>query len=773
MDYMINPGNVNNVPADTYLAHENDVQEYVFLILKGKLSLENGACSITCGTGAFVGLNDCGSGRYSSSVYAKEEASVYAFPVKSTDSPLQVLKAKKEYSGIAVWSLARAIYDYDRLEQELEVKATDISNRVREYRDEYGRVSKLAGFLGEFKLADRMKDYEAVELSDSTGLSYYLEIVRQPIDNSKLFFADAPVMTERHINEEAALIKEMQARCVATASFIEEAVYVLFNCSKENLYMKTAELMRSQKSLGKDTSSTEALLDRIKDAILDAVIFFEQNMHYPLKVNIERMEAAYMGVLNGDTAEIAESGSLDTEAVSILRKSLADGPKVLTDFAGWEKDKADAFIESIDKFVATANKMSSDETLRALKRSISKQFTELYMDVFLKQADTKATPQIVDLFLDFGFVDERLLGDEKLTDLCTVKPDKPTAPCQVYTFREWLTLIYKMRRVPSRSELDMDFEEYLRDLKKRGEVTDAKMAEMAKDPFEWVSYEIHNMFATNERLLNGQVTTFVPVLYDEGIAGLPSRQKITKDRINTLVALLTVNDPSLFHREIIHNDAAAKIEREPIMRQVYPEFILFPVNGSNIVMWQETSSRKRDSAGRILLPTFFEGSAEDAMLRAFGRFRWELCKTVMGLSWNNIQVKSLTSEYYDYITYYRKNHDLSEERKEKIKSQLTRGRNNIREVFVQDYESWIKYEANGAVRLNKVARELLATYIPFSKTTRTGLEAQPVFADAYGRFERNLKKKIYDIDLHYKNLEKNGTVITDDLKKNKEFYNKI
>jgi hypothetical protein len=54
-----------------------------------------------------------------------------------------------------------------------------------------------------------------------------------------------------------------------------------------------------------------------------------------------------------------------------------------------------------------------------------------------------------------------------------------------------------------------------------------------------------------------------------------------------------------------------------------------------------------------------------------------------------------------------------------------------------------------------------------------GLEAQPVFADAFGRFERNLKKQQYDLDLHYKNLAKNGVTITSELEETKEYYNNI
>ena len=46
--------------------------------------------------------------------------------------------------------------------------------------------------------------------------------------------------------------------------------------------------------------------------------------------------------------------------------------------------------------------------------------------------------------------------------------------------------------------------------------------------------------------------------------------------------------------------------------------------------------------------------------------------TIEGTAWNDIKVKSLTSEYSDYLQFYRKNRELSEERKEKLKYQIQR-----------------------------------------------------------------------------------------------------
>ena len=176
-------------------------------------------------------------------------------------------------------------------------------------------------------------------------------------------------------------------------------------------------------------------------------------------------------------------------------------------------------------------------------------------------------------------------------------------------------------------------------------------------------------------------------------------------------------------------------------------------------MGQEISCKHRDSAGRFLFPILQEGSLDDLYIRNLGRFRWELCRTMQGSAWNNIHFKSLTSEYYDYIQYYRKNKELTEDKKEKIKAQLLKGKNNAREVFVQDYEQWIKFESQGGMKLNKPSREILALYCPFNREIRKNLESQPAFADAIGRYNREALKKVKELELRYRAIEKNKTEI--------------
>ena len=131
---------------------------------------------------------------------------------------------------------------------------------------------------------------------------------------------------------------------------------------------------------------------------------------------------------------------------------------------------------------------------------------------------------------------------------------------------------------------------------------------------------------------------------------------------------------------------------------------------------------------------------------------------------------SLTSEYCDYIQFYRKNKELTTEKKEALKNQISRCRNNTREIFVYDYLKWMKYEAAGAIRLNKVARRILATYCPFAKEIRAKIASQPIFADAMTKYQREKIKKTKEINNQIIAINRANGTITEEIEETKHFY---
>lgn len=195
-----------------------------------------------------------------------------------------------------------------------------------------------------------------------------------------------------------------------------------------------------------------------------------------------------------------------------------------------------------------------------------------------------------------------------------------------------------------------------------------------------------------------------------------------------------------------------------------------PNAGTKAMMWQETAGVKRDTPGRFMFPIFTAVDLEDMMIETMGRFRWEMCRKIQGVHWNDIREKSLTAEYCDYIQFYRKNHELSTEAKEKVKSALIRAKNNYREVFVKDYVSWIKYESKGSFRLNKVTRDILVRYCPFTKDIRNDLKANPMYQNSITRYEVGNAKAIQRINGVYDKYTKAGGEITPELRDNLLFY---
>ena len=197
-----------------------------------------------------------------------------------------------------------------------------------------------------------------------------------------------------------------------------------------------------------------------------------------------------------------------------------------------------------------------------------------------------------------------------------------------------------------------------------------------------------------------------------------------------------------------------------------------PTVGMRGSMWQEIDGRDRASAARFMLPIFCSVEIEPISYNVFGKYRWELCKRIQGAYWNNLSERSLTSEYYDYLQFYKKNRDLSDAAKEKLKSSLINCRNNFAEVFSKDYELWITHESKGISKLNRVSRVFMSKYCPFNSAIRDTLKLNPAYTDAFEISERQRAGQKKRYDLICKTLIAKGFDIPDEFKETIAYFNK-
>lgn len=437
-----------------------------------------------------------------------------------------------------------------------------------------------------------------------------------------------------------------------------------------------------------------------------------------------------------------------------------------------EEEKTEEYRAKILEYQNLADTDSDDEEAYRLRKQLAPIFYDIYTRVFLRavKEGELLTPNI-QMFLNFGFMDVQITGEENTNILYDLAEHLELCNSEhVYTIYEWLKAIYEGRKEPSKNEFDMDYNQYLTEKLKQKKITDVQLKQLQTNQELKVKYEIQNMFTLGNRATFGKISTFCPILAENDFINSASKMLVTVEKLTNVINRIRKVDFSAFYREVLFSDPARGIKQENIMKEVLPDIILMPNAGTKAMMWQETAGVRRDTPARFLFPIFTAVDLEDMMLETIGRYRWEICRKIQGVHWNDIREKSLTAEYCDYIQFYRKNSDLSADAKEKIKTSLFRAKNSYREVFVKDYQNWIKFESKGSFRLNKVSRQILICYCPFSKEVRAALKLNPMYQELLSRYDILAAKNEKRVQAVYDRYKKAGGEITQDLKDNLLYY---
>ena len=352
------------------------------------------------------------------------------------------------------------------------------------------------------------------------------------------------------------------------------------------------------------------------------------------------------------------------------------------------------------------------------------------------------------MFLYFGYVDEELAGIENAARLYRLaKRIGNHSDRGFYTFYDWLLAIYDGKKMPSRNEFEEDFLDYMRKQQLSGEFTDRELRALENNPMSRVNYELRNMFPIVNKMTFGRISTFCPVFTSDNVLKDLDESFVTYAKVNRVIDQIRSIDYSAFYREGLDTDHAQAMGKELIHREYLPDIILMPGMGIRGVMWQEIEGKKRNSPARMFLAAFHMEALDATLIRLTGEFRWALCKRVQGARWNDVSERSLTSEYFDYVQFYRKNHDLTPEAKERVKNSLQRAKNSFKEMFIRDYIVWILFEGNGSPRLNKVSRQILFTYCPFPNNICKTLEQNPLYTDLLERRRIKTAQRLHHLEV--------------------------
>ncbi|PJZ65680.1 Crp/Fnr family transcriptional regulator [Leptospira wolffii] len=469
--------------------------------------------------------------------------------------------------------------------------------------------------------------------------------------------------------------------------------------------------------------------------------------------------------------------SVDSSAdATAIRKELANSASTIIQFSGLGGDAIKEFSAMMVKLKSLKNPLDSDNDTRKLRRSITKTYFDIYAACFQKYINSnKNVPKPVELMLKYGHFDETMLDDSQLVFMSTYKDAiTSVSDIPIHYGTEWLEKIYRRETPTSLDELGQNFFDKVK-MDNRNAVY-KKESDLPPDidnPEARLKFEFGAMYEANVRLTTGSLATYLPILTKYHSQIPLGKAYVSKKMLTDAIHAVLAADFSVFNREVIYNNPEMGINKEFIQKAVIPDFVIVPSIGSKIMMWQELSihrgSGSKESRGRIVLPIFVQGDLKSLLIDAFAAFRWELCKSILGPEWNNVGNPSITADYMDYVQFYKKNKDLSIEIKEKLAAEFKRFRNE-RDIFANDYQMWIKYEAEGVQRLNRVVRSIFYRHIPFSRQIREKVAKMPAFAEINNRFINIRTRKFTELENRYKKYINALGSLPEPLRENLEFY---
>ncbi len=710
------------------IAKKNDIVSNWYLVQSGSVTQKFDFSEITLGKNAIIGFLE--KEIYMCDYVATEETVLAAFPCNNAEDLKKILSGQEKVRNIFLRAAIEQRHQLLILYSELHQRATQyhafVESEFNNYKilcEHYKTEQKPFSKMEHFNPLKMLHKAENWEILNSLSLM-------------KTYISEYIQLMEKDDGLTIGVIMEAAAQMRRFAMGIDEIEYyltynrdILINDAESDLFSLYFEL--SVEMFEKKYDIAE-----ISDKVNKIYAFADKMKLYNPRTLQRRLREFVEYDYANDGSEKTLKARVEMDITTV------DSISHILEYAGYKDAEIDEIHNIFTTFKNLPDRLSSDKQVYTLRKEIAKHFYDIYYKVFIRamKEENTLTP-VLEMFLNFGFMDISFVGEKYAKELYALCAHLDICRSEnIFTIYEWLKCIYYGEKEPSKNEFDMDYQEYLIDLQKSGKLTPVQVKEFLENYDMRVKFEIQNMFTTNNKLTYGRLTTFTPVLSEDDIINSIEKMLVSAEKLDNALNKVRKIDYSAFYREVSFSDPRCGITSDRVMQEILPDIILMPNAGSKGMMWQEISGKKSNTPGRFMFPILTAVDLDDLMLETIGRFRWEMCRRLEGIHWNDVREKSLTAEYVTYLQFYRKNHDLSTEVKESIKNSLAREKNNYREVFVRDYINWIQFESRGSFRLNKVARDILARYCPFVKSIRSGLKENPLYQASITRFDADNAK---------------------------------
>ncbi|MBR0171544.1 MAG: hypothetical protein IJQ21_01995 [Lachnospiraceae bacterium] len=678
--------------------------ETLQILVQGHVRIDNGIVSLNAGTGAILGLAERPGICYCFTYTVTSDAQIISCPYTSMDDIAAVIRSHAKICPILASENIRLICEALNVRSR---KYSQVQTLYESILSGYAEYPALCAQVGEYP-----KPFDVIRILQPPALP----------DNISRW-------EEQYLRALMAHADEMRTGCYAVSPDIASGI--MLNAAK--YYSAVAE-----------------------DCI--AIYAYEEQLREDTAPFTSTMQLLRARIVEQERSDALDHASGNTPAIE-------NALETILSYAEADPKTTEAFRSAMLSFRENPNRYAATDEARMARRDVGRLFYDIYTSAFLRSMIRREDiPAEVRMFFMFGFVDEVLAGADNTSILYSiVRSYRPDPEGKVLTAYEWLTKIYRLEIEPSRNEFEQDYHTYLREMKTRGEITPDQIERMKDDPKSRLLFEMRNFFTIGGRVTFGHASSFVP-FFDRLNSIRPlSKAYLQADAVHEAFDRIRAVDYSLFMRPRSYYNHALGTGTLFLDENVTPYVVLTPIVGFRGSLWQEIEGKDRGTRARMLLPIVFTEEPGNCILRLAAEFRWEMCKAIQGVHWNDISDPSLTALYCDYLQFFKKNRSLSDDNKEKVKLALKKHNNDYKSVFMNDYATYVNYESKESPRLNKVAREILFTFCPFPKKMREQFSDNPQYRDLIKKHNTHLGSRIRPLEGIIKRLQKEGTDIPEEV----------
>ena len=755
-----------------YLFESGHPINELYVVLEGSISMSFPGGEYMLAKGDVAGLCELNDTMHFMSCRALEKSTVLTYPITDMASLASFFRTNPNYSILFVRSIFRQM---NALLQCGEIVRFRCSEFYAACTKDYSRYNvccmRNQASAQKLPALSELSDYVEDSPLETWAISYYDGFERLLSENSgSTVLAKEPTVPIGLIAGVFSDFRKTIASMEALSEYENRILSLYMNEDGMDLFSFYMILYEKSDAGSSDFKLLQTSIAKILQHLQTApTLNQELYSRYSSRFQKVTEEKSSDVSANTDTAaKQEESSALD----SSFLQQLTDSLQTILSYSEAEEEFCGKFTDLISRYQHAEDKNASDDDFRRLRQQITTSFYELYSLIFFKAVKDPSMPLPVRMFLYFGYVDEILAGTENTAYLGQLA-DRLSRESHPHTFTlfDWLAAILDGRREPSRNEFDEDFAKYLHTMKISGNISAAEEVSFANDTSKKVEFELKNMLPPVNKMTSGRISSFCPVFSAHNVLKALNTSFVSDNTLQAALNYTISLDFGAYYREYVYTNPEAGIPKEFFHLEKLPDVILMPGIGTRGVMWQEIEGRKRNTSARMMLPIFYLEDLRSAIVRLTGEYRWEMCKRVQGPRWNDLSERSLTSEYFDYMQFYKKNPELSAATKDKIKAALKKSRGSIKEMFVRDYVTYILFEGTGSPRLTKISRNILFTYCPFSKPVRSTLAANPIFKEMLERYDVRLKQQVHRIDMLKRKIENSGCEVPDEVQDEYDFLN--